>query len=218
VSPQEWYYTRQAAPVFDPAKARQILQAAGWIDANRDGIREKDGLMARIEICTTTRQARLDAATLAAASLKDVGIDAVPREVDPADMFAAYDRSNRQTPCGLRHGNFDLALQSLTSSIDPSDYFFRYHSSQFEPDGENDARVSNVGIDVALDTVKSSVNAAVIRDAMAEFQKIYVDQTVEIPIYFQQTVELHAPKLGNVVGGSPLGGITWNAADWFVTG
>ena len=218
VAPGAWFYTRQSPPAFDPAKARQILESAGWTDPNRDEIREKDGLKARIEICTTTRQSRLDTVTLVAASLKDVGIDAIPREVDPAGMFAAYDQSTRDTPCALRRGNFDLALQSLTSSIDPSDFFFRYHSSQFEPDGENDARVSNVGIDVALETVKSTVNPAVTRDAMAEFQKIYLDQTVEIPLYFQQIVELQSPKLGNVIGGSTLGGVTWNAADWFVKG
>jgi ABC-type transport system substrate-binding protein len=133
-------------------------------------------------------------------------------------MFATYDRSGTATPCALQRGNFDLALHSLTASIDPRDYYFKYHSSQFEPDGQNDARINNVGIDVALETVGSSVHPAVIRDAMIEFQEIYVEQVVEIPMYVSETVELRAPKIGNVVGGSPLGGATWNVADWFVKG
>jgi ABC-type transport system substrate-binding protein len=133
-------------------------------------------------------------------------------------MFATYDRSSSATPCALQRGHFDLALHSLTSSIDPRDYYFKYHSSQFEPDGQNDARVNNVGVDVALETVTSSVHLAVIRDAMIEFQEIYVEQTVEIPFSVSETVELHGPKAGNAFGGSPVGGATWNVADWFVKG
>jgi len=218
VDPLAWFYAEQPAPALDPAGAIDILEEAGWKDTDGDGIREHDGLVARIELCTTDRQARLDAAALVKASLRDVGIEAVTTVVDPADMFATYDRSSSATPCALQRGHFDLALHSLTSSIDPRDYYFKYHSSQFEPDGQNDARVNNVGIDVALETVTSSVHPAVIRDAMIEFQEIYVEQTVEIPFYVSETVELHASKAGNAVGGSPVGGATWNVADWFVKG
>ena len=218
VDPLAWFYAEQPAPALDPAGAIDVLEEAGWKDTDGDGIRENGGLVARVELCTTDRQARLDAAALIRASLRDVGIEAVTTVVDPADMFATYDRSSSATPCALQRGHFDLALHSLTSSIDPRDYYFKYHSSQFEPDGQNDARVNNVGIDVALETVTSSVHPAVIRDAMIEFQEIYVEQTVEIPFYVSETVELHAPKAGNAVGGSPVGGATWNVADWFVKG
>ena len=218
VDPQAWFHDQGTATTFDPAEARRILEEAGWKDADGDGIREKDGLEARIEVCTTDRQARLDTVALVEAWLGDIGIEVVPRVAAPDDMFAAFDRSGSRTPCALERGNFDLALHSLTSSIDPRDYYFKYHSSQFAPDGQNDASVNNVGIDVALETAKGTVHPAVIRDAMVEFQEIFVEQAVEIPIYFSPTVELHAAKLGNYVGSSPVKGATWNAADWFVKG
>jgi peptide/nickel transport system substrate-binding protein len=216
VDPLAWFYADQPPPAVDPAGALEILEEAGWTDPDGNGIRENEGLEARIEICTTDRQTRLDTAALVSASLAEVGISTVTTVVDPDVLFAPYDRSTSATPCALQRGNFDLALHSLTSSIDPRDYYFKYHSSQFEPDGQNDARVNNVGIDVALETVSGSVHPAVISDAMGEFQEIYVEQTVEIPLYVSETVELHAPKIGNVVGGSPVGGATWNVADWFV--
>ena len=36
-----------------PSKAKQILEDAGWVDSDGDGVREKDGLQAKIELCTT---------------------------------------------------------------------------------------------------------------------------------------------------------------------
>ncbi|HKG18548.1 MAG TPA: hypothetical protein VKB00_02325, partial [Candidatus Limnocylindrales bacterium] len=79
----------------------------------------------------------------------------------------------------------------------------------------NDAQVVDSGIDAALDTVKDSVDFDVIKDAMAEFQKIYVDQTVEIPLYYRKQVDLHSPKVGNFLGNPTLAGPTWNAVDWY---
>jgi peptide/nickel transport system substrate-binding protein len=204
------------APSFDPAEARRALEVAGWTDGDGDGTREKNGLEARVEICSIGRQVRLDTVALVIGWLKEVGIQGVLREADPDEMFAPYDESTESTPCALRRGNFDLAIHSMTASVDPGDYYFEYHSSQLEPDGANDAGVNDIGIDVALETARNSVHPAVIRDGMAEFEKVYVERTAEIPLYFSQAVDLRGPKVGNVVGGSPLGGATWNAADWFV--
>lgn len=216
VDPLAWFYAARATPAFDPERARTVLDEAGWRDGDGDGVREKEGLEARVEICTTARQARLDTAALVESWLKDVGIDAVLTEAKPADMFAAYDESSGSTPCALQRGNFDLALHSMGSSVDPGDYYFNYHSSQFAPDGANDARVNDAGIDVALETVKDSVNTAVIKDAMAEYQSVFIDRTVEIPLYFGHTFELHVPRVGNFDGAAPTGGATWNVADWFI--
>ena len=215
ISPGAWFFADQTPATFDPAKAQQILEDAGWKDSDGDGIREKDGLKAKIELCTTTRQVRIDTLALISDWLKDVGIEAVVNAVDPAAIFADYNEATADTPCGLSVSNFDLAEHAFSSSIDPLGSYFNYHSSQFEPDGANDAQVVDTGIDAALDTVKNSVDFAVIKDAMAEFQKIYVEKTVEIPLYYRKNVELVGPKLGNFFANPTQAGPTWNAVDWF---
>jgi peptide/nickel transport system substrate-binding protein len=216
ISPGAWFFADQTPATFDPEQAKSILEEAGWTDEDGDGVREKDGLKAKIELCTTTRQVRVDTLALIANWLKDVGIESVVNAVDATAIFADYNEATADTACGLSVSNFDLAEHAFSSSIDPLGSYFSYHSSQFEPDGANDAQVVDPGIDSALDTVKNSVDFAVIKDAMAEFQQIYVEKTVEIPLYYRKNVELVGPKLGNFFANPTQAGPTWNTVDWFV--
>ena len=94
---------------------------------------------------------------LAIGSRVHAAIEAVSNAVDSTAIFADYNEATADTPCGLSVSNFDLAEHAFSSSIDPLGNYFSYHSSQFEPDGANDAQVVDTGIDASLDTVKNSV-------------------------------------------------------------
>lgn len=218
ISPDAWFFADQAPATFDPEQAKKILEDGGWVDSNGDGIREKGGLKAKIELCTTTRQVRVDTLALIANWLKDVGIEAIPNPVPAANIFADYNEATNDTPCALSRSNFDLAEHAFSSSIDPLGSYFSYHSSQFEPNGANDAQVSDPGIDAAFDLVKTSVDFVAIKHAMADFQKIYVEKTVEVPLYYRKQVDLFGAKVGNFFGNPTQAGPTWNAVDWYVKG
>ena len=99
VSPFAWFYSDPPTYTFDPAKANEILDAAGWTKG-ADGVRAKDGLKAKIEPCTTTRQVRQDTLALVAGYLK-ARHPTVISPVEPGDIFATYNESTDQTPCAL---------------------------------------------------------------------------------------------------------------------
>jgi len=218
ITPSAWFYSEQPAAEYDPEQAKQILEDAGWVDSDGDGVREKDGLRAKIELCTTSVQRRIDSLALIGDWLADVGIEAVPNPVTAADIFAAYNEATIDTPCALSRSNFDLAEHAFSSSIDPLGGYFSYHSSQFEPDGSNDAQIVDAGIDEAYDLVRSSVDFAAIKEAMATVQQVMYDKTVEIPLYYRKSIELHSPTLGNFWANGTQQGPTWNAVDWYVKG
>ncbi|HYW52604.1 MAG TPA: peptide ABC transporter substrate-binding protein [Dongiaceae bacterium] len=115
--PRSWAYTAQADPTpFDPAKARALLDAAGW-KPGPDGIRTKDGKRLDLEIATVagviTRQ---NAEVLIQQQLRAAGIDVHVHNA-PANMLFA--------PLGagglLAAGKFDLAIYAWTKNPDPDD-------------------------------------------------------------------------------------------------
>ena len=158
----------------------------------------RTALKAKIELCTTTRQVRQDTLALISAWLKNVGIDSVINPVAPSDIFADYNEATNDTPCALARSNFDLAEHAFSSSIDPLGNYSSYHSSQFRPTGANDAQVSDPDVDKALDDVKNNVDFAVDQGRHgAPSRRLYVDKTVEIPLYYRKNVELANPRVGN---------------------
>jgi peptide/nickel transport system substrate-binding protein len=216
ISPSTWYFAgEQELTPFDPAKARQILDDAGW-KAGADGIRSKGGVRAEVAVCTTLAQYRQDTLALVAGWLKDIGIQANVKAVDSTDIFATWNESTAETPCNLAHGNFDLAEHGFTSALDPLGNYATYHSSQFEPKGSNDAKVSDPAIDSALETVRGTVDFKAIKDAMGEFQKAYIVKTIEVPLYYRDEVWLVNPKVQNFTGNPSSVGPTWNVADWYI--
>jgi peptide/nickel transport system substrate-binding protein len=115
--PRSWAYTAQPDPTpYDPAKARALLDAAGW-KPGRDGIRVKDGKRLDLEMATVTGViTRQNAEVVIQQQLRAVGIDMHVHNA-PANMLFA--------PLGagglLASAKFDLAIYAWTKNPDPDD-------------------------------------------------------------------------------------------------
>lgn len=219
-SPLLWYYKDEPVVTQDLTTANSMLEAAGWVKGS-DGIRAKNGVKLEITGCTSQKQTRIDTLTLVASWLQQIGIkmDVKPVPANP-DFFGGWEQTSADTPCNLQHGNYDLAEFAWSYSPDPLGSYSVYHSSGI-PDnpphqGQNTTRTNDPQIDKDWDTVKTSVDPATIKAALADFQDLYYKDVVEIPIYNWRQVWLSNGKVQNYLPNPTQYGVTWNTGDWWL--
>jgi peptide/nickel transport system substrate-binding protein len=230
-SPSAWFYVAPAeTPTQDLERAAAALTEAGWVadpntgflfkDVDGDGVKDytKGDYDARIEACTTTRQVRQDTLAMVSGFMNLLGVQVTISPVSSVDIFASYNESNELTPCALSRGNFDLAEHAFSVPLDPLSNFPVYHTTQFTPNGQNDAHVSDPDLDASLQTVKDTVDFGVVQEAMTTFQQLYQDKTIEVPLYFRKEVYLVNPKVVNFTGNPTSTGPFWNIQHWFLKG
>ena len=220
ISPLTWYYKVEGgSTAADPKTAAANLAAAGWV-AGSDGILAKGGVKLELSYCTTTRQVRQDTLKLVASQLKAIGIQADVTAAPSGDVFGAWNDVKADTKCNLQHGTFDVAEFAYVSPLDPLGGYNVY-SSTGNPDlgshnGQNVTRISIPALDKAYNDVKSSVDPAVVKAAMATVQDIYVSSqnTYELPLYMRKDVWLVSPRIHNFTGNPTTSAGEWNIGDW----
>jgi ABC-type transport system substrate-binding protein len=223
VSPQSWFYKDiGGSTTADAATAYTILANAGWVKG-ADGFLVKAGKPLTLNLCTTTRQFRLDSLSLIAQQLAGIGIKATVVTRPDSDVFGLWDQTKVGTQCNLRHGNFDVAEFTYRVSFDPLSGYRVYDSSQIPEntplhDGENISRVSLPSLDAAYETIASTVDFSKVRDSMITVQDLYGSDrnTYELPLYFRKDVWLVNPKLHNFMGNPTFSAGEWNMGDWWV--
>jgi len=75
---------------YDPQKAKDLLDEAGWIDSNGDDVRDKDGVELVLKYGTTTREIRKDTQAVIQQQLAAVGIKVELLNYDSDTYFNSY--------------------------------------------------------------------------------------------------------------------------------
>ncbi|MFE1839640.1 ABC transporter substrate-binding protein [Streptomyces sviceus] len=155
---------------FDAAKAKSLLEAAGW-KAGSDGIRAKDGKKLRLTINwfpnAATNQPALE---LVQQQLKAVGIDVVLKQ-GQVSQFATT----------LQGGDFDLVWSNVTRS-DP-DILRTSFSTQLA----NFYRLPATSLDTELSGQAATTDTAKRERLVEEAQKLIVQNAYNVPVVELQT-------------------------------
>ncbi len=204
----------------DIAGANAMLDAAGWVDSNGNGIRDKDGVELRILYQTSTNAVRQDFQALIKEWWSEIGVETELRNLD-ASVFFGGDPGSPDTfqkfyaDVEMYANNFD--------GTDPQSYLSMYRcgnepkpSAQWQ--GENINRFCDPEYDALIDELGATADIGKRGDLMRKMNDMLTKDTMTIvPLVDRGRVSAHANDLGGVVLNT-WDSELWNVADWYRTG
>jgi peptide/nickel transport system substrate-binding protein len=165
-----WAHNDRLRPwPYDPEGARHLLNRAGWVDSDGDGIREKDGMRFSFELTTNPgNQIRWDAMQMIRSQLRAVGIEAKPRRIEYETLSAL----------NAAH-DYDATLTALI--IDTSlDLTGTLHSSSID-EGYNFGSFVNAEVDQQIELANAEIDQ---RQALPYYQRVQAIVHEEQPLLF----------------------------------
>ena len=130
---------------YAPAKAKELLDYAGWVDSNGDGVRDRNGIELVLKLGTNTRKVRRDTQTIAQQQLAEVGIKLELLNYDSDVFFASYGEGG---PCAT--GELDICEFSTSPNFpdpDSADWLCSEIPSEENPAGANWQAVCDITLD-----------------------------------------------------------------------
>lgn len=191
---------------YDPDRARQVLEEAGWRDADGDGIRERDGNRLRIEIdYIATEQLRQDVLVAIQDMVRRVGIQIVPR---------AFERTTWVDR--LRGGDFVGSLWGWgwgPGVVGPNAAMV-FHSRSIPPNGANFAAYDDPVVDALIDSALVERDTTRARQIWRELEQKITDDAVYAPLFLDPELFGIADRIRNV----KLRGIEWweDVPYWYI--
>jgi len=118
VAPPE-YVSSNTSYEFNPEKAKDLLDQAGWKDSNGNGTRDKNGVEMQMVFQTSVNPLRQKTQAVVKQGLQSIGIGVELKSVDPSVYFSS-DSSNNDT---VEHFYTDLQMYTTgNTSPDPAAY------------------------------------------------------------------------------------------------
>ena len=206
LTPKNAFYYRDDLPQYeyDPAKAAEMLDAAGWVVGD-DGIREKDGVKLAFTCTTITGdQARRPIAELTQQFFAEIGVD---MQLEEAPTSAILE--------GLREGTLECGLFNWTYGSTPEpDPFSTLHTEG----GNNFCNYSNPSMDELIDQGVQIVDPEQRKPIYDEIQAIFVDEVPCLYLQFDEWMNVFDASIQGLPE-NPLSGdpIFWRAHEWTLT-
>jgi peptide/nickel transport system substrate-binding protein len=187
ISPTTWAYDEGAASLYsyNPEEAARLLEEEGWVDADGDGVREKDGETLTID--WPDNPAWSEAFNeLLIGYLAEAGFDVQYRSMDDG---AAYEE--------LLAGNYTLVYMYWTRP-DPSPLRYLFHSENTNGGGAWTNFV-NEDLDNALADADTNTDEAARKQDYIVAQNIIMENALVLPMFTVNTSYLTAPSVQGFV-------------------
>jgi peptide/nickel transport system substrate-binding protein len=174
IMPNAWAYDENLPRYsYDAEKAIALLEAAGWTDADGDGVREKGDLRLEFELLTNDDPIREQLVQEIVRQWAAVGVLAKPRVAGWPEPVAT----------ALRTRQFDALLGGWGALPPDPDPYPHWHSSQASEDGQNYAGYINDDADMLLEEARRVNDRALRGELYREFQRIFVEDVPALLLY-----------------------------------
>ena len=215
--PTESYMPRQSPafdaslPVneYDPAKAKQILDSAGW-KPGAGGVREKDGVRLEFTNSTTAgNHVREQAQQLLQQNWKEIGVAMTIKNMPPAVVWGDY----------FMQSQFDSVMVAwhFSAGADPDvSAFFSSHSIPAKGGAGNNAmQYSNAEVDKLLTLGAATPEMAKRKQIYVQVQSIVRGDLPLLPLFNNAVIEGTKAKLIGYAPNVNTSSNAWNVGEWY---
>jgi peptide/nickel transport system substrate-binding protein len=135
--------TTVLSPVFNPSSALKALEAAGWIDSDRDGVPEKGGRALTLRL--VYRNTSYDWKVIADLISEGLGRAGIVTELQPADNKTFSEKA--------ADGDFDLLLGSMSGTSAMEDFTTCWSTASIGKGGKNYPGFGDAATDALIDSI-----------------------------------------------------------------
>ena len=179
--PQSWAYDPNVQKYnYDPARARQILDAAGYP--------EKNGVRFHLTMKTSTEESSRLMAAVLQQQLREVGIALDIRTFEFATFFSDVQKGAYQM----------YSLRWIGGNQDPDIFEYAFASSRIPPKGANRSYYINPRVDTLLDQARQEIDQGKRKMIYAEVQQILARDLPYINLWYFDNVLVHSRRVGNL--------------------
>ncbi|MBP1804563.1 peptide ABC transporter substrate-binding protein [Rubellimicrobium aerolatum] len=207
----------ECATGYDPERAMQLLEQAGFTDADGDGVRENaEGVRLSMLYQTSTNPVRQDFQALIKEWWEEIGFEVELRNIDAAVYFGGDPAS----PDTIEKFYADVEMYANTfEGTDPTSYLAAYTCDKI-PSPENNWQGQNMNrvCDPAYEELLAQFQATADQEERSRLAKalnayLTIENDIIIGLVDRGRVSAHANSLGGVKLNT-WDAELWNVADW----
>ncbi len=171
IRPWSWAYNPEQPVIrFDQNQARMLLEEAGWLDTDGDGLRDKAGLPLAFTLLSSDDPDRVNVAQAVSRQWEEIGISARVEVIGAGlgERLAQHD--------------FQAALAQVFLPGDPDPYPL-WHLSQIEG-GQNYAGWNHDEASRLLEAARTITNQGRRNDFYFQFQQIFAEEVPSLILFY----------------------------------
>lgn len=211
----EIYQTPGDDYAYDLERAKALLDEAGWVDTNGDGVREKDGVALEVLFQAAVSPVRQKTQAIVSDSLKELGVDVEIARVRIDEFFSG----DPEDTGSLNHFFADMQIYSIgNESPDPGTYMGWWTCAKIASQANqwqepNNARYCNPEYDRLWAEAQQELDPALRAELFQQMNELLAQDVAVIPVVHRAMTNAVSDRLVNVEF-TPWDASTWAIKDW----